>query len=88
MDGNPGAAKDRLPRAAVRRWQYGIAMAVLVVGVALSAVLWVVLRDQEHDRIRREFEQRSQDHIAALLKTLQLDFLEMRSVESFFASSE
>ena len=87
MDGNPGAARDRFPRATVRKWQYGIAMAVLVVGVALSAVLWVMLRNQECDRVRREFEQRSQEHIAALSKTLQLDFLEMRSVESFFASS-
>ena len=88
MDGNPGAARDRFSRATVRKLQYGVAVAVLVAGVALSAVLWVALRDQEHDRIRREFEQRSQDHITALVKTLQLDFLEMRSVESFFASSD
>ena len=39
MDGNQGAARNLLLRATGRKWQYGIAMAVLAVGIISSSVL-------------------------------------------------
>ncbi len=88
MGSIPRAGKDRGPHIAARKWQYGIAMAMLLVGIAASTFLCIVLRNQEHGHVRKEFEQRSQDHVSAFRKTLDLNLLMMQSIKSFYASSQ
>lgn len=48
------------------RWQYATPLAVLVLGVALSAALFATLRYQQQRDIHGDFEQISRDHISVL----------------------
>jgi PAS domain S-box-containing protein len=66
---------------------YCIAGAILLIGLVLSALLAVAMRNGEHSRIRYDFEQASQDQIAAIRKTIALDLMEMRSVRAFYDGS-
>lgn len=84
MSDKPKAGLRCLLSASERRRQYGIAASVLVVGIALSAFVCAVLRDQEHNHVRREFEQRSQDHVSALKKTLDRDLMAVKSLELYY----
>ena len=61
MSGFPWAGKSQITRTAIWRWQLGVAVAVLVVGVACSSMVFVVLQQQEHDRIQGDFEHASQE---------------------------
>ncbi|MCE5268564.1 MAG: response regulator [Planctomycetaceae bacterium] len=68
--------------------QYGMAIAVLLAGIALSGELFFLLRGREWDRARGDFDQASEERIATLWKAVESDMLQMRSVQAFFAAEE
>jgi PAS domain S-box-containing protein len=70
------------------RRRYLAALAVLLVGLILSAALFVMLRSNEYSLARRQFEQSSQDHVLALRRTLETDFLITKSLRSFYLGYE
>jgi PAS domain S-box-containing protein len=70
------------------RWQYFVAAIFLMVGATSSAALFAMLRNEEHEGIRMEFERGSQDRVSALWKTLDLDFQQLRAVKSLYDSSD
>ncbi len=88
MSDKPETTNVRFPRAACRTRQHFDVLVVLLVGVAVSAILFFALRSQEWDRIRRDFQRASQERGAILQRTLDLDFLGMRSVQAFYAASD
>ncbi len=67
---------------------YAAVIVVLIVGVVLAAAVFIALRAEERNQARWEFERASRDHVSALWKTLELDFLVMRSLQSLYAGSE
>ncbi len=64
-----------------------VAVGVVFAGLVLSAALFALLRSSEYRFTRRQFEQSSQDHIRAIRKTLETDFLLVESLRSFYAAS-
>jgi PAS domain S-box-containing protein len=60
----------------------------VLAGLVLSAALFAVLRCNENGFAQRQFEQSSQDHILAVRKTLETDFLVINSLRSFYLASE
>ncbi|MBU4270655.1 MAG: CHASE domain-containing protein [Planctomycetes bacterium] len=88
MSDKPETTNDSLPPAARRTRLRFVALAVLSVGVAASASLFLVLRSQEWDRVRRDFERASENRVSAIRRTLELDFLGMRSVRALYAASD
>ena len=87
MIGDLGVGTNRFSRLARHRWQYVVAILVLLVGFALSAALFVLLHHQENDNIRQEFEQAAQNKIAAFQKIVETDFQQLHSLRSYFESS-
>ena len=69
------------------RWQYAVALAVLLVGAVISLTVFVVLRDQQRTCINRDLEEESHDYVSAIRKTLALDFLQVRSLKAFLDGS-
>ncbi len=88
MSDKPETTNVRFPPAARHTRQRYVAFAVLLVGVATSASLFLALRSHEWDRVRRDFEQASRERVAVLRRTLDLDFLGMKSVQAFYAASD
>ena len=80
--------KISMPLGTDRKRLYVSVAAVLAVGVLLSAAVFVGMRADERDHAKWDFEQSSHDHVSALWKTLEMDFLVMRSLQSFYAGSE
>jgi PAS domain S-box-containing protein len=68
-------------------WQYGIAVVVFAVGLLLSCTAFFQNRRWEFERANREFEQSTQNRIMAMKKTMDIDFLAIRSVGSFYDGS-
>ncbi len=73
---------------ALLRRQRIIAAVILAVGVASSAALLTVLRSQQREHIRLEFERNSQDRASALWHTVAFDFQELQSVKALFDGSD
>ena len=88
MSGKSGAAKYLLASATGRRWQYAIAVVVLLAGTVLSVTVFGMLRARESRHIRRDLERTVQDRISALKRTLAFDVLEMKALGGFYAGSE
>lgn len=80
--------KISMPFGTIRKRLRVTVVAVLVVGVLLSVAVFVGMRADERDQARWDFERSSRDHVSALWKTLEMDFLVMRSVQSFFVADE
>lgn len=81
-------ARLRFPRAAGYGRQYAVAAVVLLLGVAISAWLFLETRGRENQTASMEFREASQDRIANLRKMLEFDILQMSAVRAFFASSQ
>ena len=88
MSNEPETMNIRFLLAACRTRQHFDAFLVLLVGVAASAILFFVLQSHEWDGVRRDFEQASRERVAVLQRTLDLDFLGMKSVQAFYAASD
>jgi PAS domain S-box-containing protein len=88
MNIDSGSASTHHSRHKVLRWQYGVAAVVLVVGLLLSWFTFFQYRHWEFDRANHEFEQAGQNRIMAVKKVLDIDFLAIRSVGSFFDGSD
>ncbi len=71
-----------------RKRLYAATFGVLLGGIVLAAAVFAAIRIDELDQARWEFERSSRDHVSALWKTLEMDFLVMRSVRSFYAGSQ
>ncbi|MGA2797030.1 MAG: CHASE domain-containing protein [Thermoguttaceae bacterium] len=69
------------------KWQFGIAAAVLAVGLLLSIFTFFQYRHWEFERAGNEFERASQNRIMSLKKFLDVDFLAIKSVGSFYDGS-
>jgi len=80
--------RNLLSRITWRKRPYLVAVAVALIGAALSSVLFVLLHNGEYERIQRDFDRACQDRISALRKTLELDALEMLAVRSFYDGSD
>jgi PAS domain S-box-containing protein len=88
MNSDPAAENTPQTHQKGLQWQYGIAVAVLLVGLLLSCGLFFEQRNQELYRARRDFNQASRNRIAALKKILEIDLLEIKSVKSFYDGSQ
>ncbi len=88
MSNEPETMNIRFLLAACRTRQHFDALLVLLVGVAASAILFFVLQSHEWDGVRRDFERASRERVAVLQRTLDLDFLGMKSVQAFYAASD
>ncbi|MCD4728391.1 MAG: PAS domain S-box protein [Pirellulales bacterium] len=77
-----------LPYGNSRKRLYAKTIGVLFGGIILSVAIFIVIRTEERHQVRWEFERTSRDHVSALWKTIELDFLVMRSVQALYASSE
>ena len=86
---NFNSALGRVHRAGQKglKWQFGIAAAVLALGLLLSLVTYFQYRHWEFERANHEFERHSQNRIMALKKVLDIDFLAIKSVGSFYDGS-
>ena len=71
-----------------RKRLYAVTFSVLIGGGILAAAVFAAIRRDEWDQARWAFERSSRDHVSALWKTLEMDFLVMRSVRSFYAGSQ
>lgn len=80
--------KISMPFGTIRERLHVTVVAVLVLGVLLSVAVFVGMRADERDQARWDFERSSRDHVSALWKTLEMDFLVMRSAQSFFVADE
>ncbi|MGD0656067.1 MAG: CHASE domain-containing protein [Thermoguttaceae bacterium] len=69
-------------------WQFGIAAAVLAAGLLLSVITFFQYKRWEFERVGNEFERGGQNRIMALKKILDLDFLAIKSVGSFYDGSD
>jgi PAS domain S-box-containing protein len=81
------AGWSRVLWPAKHRRQYVVAVAVLLAGGMLSSAVFFTIRHQERDHIHRDFDRAAQDRIYALKKSLDLDFLLMRCLRSFYDGS-
>ncbi|MBN1394625.1 MAG: PAS domain S-box protein [Pirellulales bacterium] len=81
-------AKHSDPHGGARKRLYASTIGVAIAGAVVSAALFFALRSEERDQAFWEFERSSRDHVSALWKTLELDFMVMRSVQSLYTGSE
>jgi PAS domain S-box-containing protein len=87
MHGDPVKTNPRIPDSQYRR-RYAMPIAVSLIGVALSATLFATLHYQEQTQIHDEFDQISRDHVSVIKSVVSLDLLQLRSLQSFYASSD
>ncbi len=68
---------------ALLKGQYSIAAAVCLLGILLSGLLFLKIRDENRDDRYQEFVQASEGYITSLQRTVEFDFVELRSVQTF-----
>ena len=86
MNGKQQTPNPGIPDAPRSR-RYTMSIAVLSLGVALSATLFVVLRHQQQSQIQSEFGEICQNRISVLERIVSLGLLQVRSLRSFYDSS-
>ncbi len=87
MNGNSTPLGGQQSRQKVR-WQYGMAVVVLAIGLLLSCFAFLQQRRREFERARHDFERAGQNRILAMKKILDIDILAIKSIKSFYDGSQ
>jgi len=87
MGSDLGLAKNRPWRMPRYRWQYVVAILILLGGVAFSERLHFLLLHLEGNSIRQDFERAARNKVVAFGKVLELDFLQLNALRSFIEST-
>ncbi len=87
MGGDSAPAKVYEARGKRLRWQYCIAAVVLALGLLLSCTVLVRQRRLEYEKTYQDFERAAQNRVMAIKKVLEIDFLSLRTVGSFYDGS-
>ncbi len=70
------------------KWQFGVAAAVLAAGLLISLITFFQYKHWEFERAHREFERASHNRFMALKKILDIDYQALKSVVTFYDSSD
>jgi PAS domain S-box-containing protein len=81
------AAVNQLPSKGLR-WHNFILAGVFVVGLLLSGVVVMQQRYWEFERVERDFDLAAQNRILVIKKIMEIDFLSINSVRSFYDGSQ
>ncbi len=88
MSGDLGVSKKHFWSMARYRWQYVVALLILLGGAAFSGALFWMLLHLEGNAIRHDFERAAQNKISAFRKVMELDFLQLNTLRSFIESTQ
>ena len=70
------------------RRRYAVVLAVLAVGCLFSAGFFFAIRNGEEAHTWQQFEQSGNEHVLAMRRMLELDFLAVQAVRSLYTSSD